>query len=258
MKPSFLFLAVTFCSYAVIAISPANAATSIPLKPLELNKSRQIIVVNSNNWDNSQAYLQPYERSGPGQPWHVASAGWPVVVGSKGMAWGNNLKNEVKDGPFKQEGDKKSPAGVYAIGPAFGFAPKPDPQLKLTYIPVTPTLLCVDDSKSRYYGKIIDTSKIAAKDWNSGEVLINYKQDYIKGIVVKYNIEGNMSHGGSCIFLHIEGPALVKGTHGCTAMTETRVTWLWHWLDPKAHPLLVQMPKAQYLKVQKAWGLPSL
>ncbi len=238
-------------------ITAGNAATSMPPKPSLLNQSKQILVVTTDSWDTYQGYLQPYERSGPNNAWQPVGNGWPVVVGKKGLGWGANYKTYSVSGPIKQEGDTKAPAGVFTIGSAFGFSPTADQQLKLSYIPITKNTFCVDDNNSKYYGKVIDTSKVPAKDWNSGEVMIEANPSYIKGLVVNYNIKGNMPKGGSCIFMHIMGPSSTDGTEGCTAMEKSNVSWLLNWLDPKANPLLVQLPKEQYLAVQKTWGLPA-
>lgn len=240
-----------------LGIMPGYAASTLPKPPL-LNQSQQLIVVTTDNWDTYQGYLQPYERSAPNQPWQSAGKGWPVVVGKAGLGWGNNYKKYALNGPIKQEGDKKAPAGAFTLGSAFGFSSVADPQLKLPYIPITADTICVDDPHSKYYGKIIDKSKIATKDWDSAEIMIEKDPAYIQGFVVNYNIHGEMPNGGSCIFMHIKGSPNSDGTAGCTAMVQNNVTWLWHWLDPKKRPLLVQMPKTQYMELQKAWGLPVL
>ncbi len=249
-----LYLISGFLSF--FGTMPGYAASTIPKPPL-LNQSQQLIVVTTDNWDTYQGYLQPYERSAPNQPWQPVGNGWPVVVGKAGLGWGNNYKNYAVSGPIKKEGDKKAPAGAFAIGSAFGFSSTTDPQLKLPYIPINANIVCVDDSHSKYYGKIIDTSKVATKDWNSAEIMIENDPAYIQGLVVNYNTHGDMLNGGSCIFMHIRSSPDSDGTAGCTAMAQNNVTWLWHWLNPNLHPALVQMPKAQYTELQKAWGLPK-
>jgi len=62
---------------------------------------------------------------------------------------------------------------------------------------------------------------------------------------------------GSCIFLHIwRGPG--QGTVGCTAMPREQLESIISSLDPIKFPLLVQMPKAEYQRVQEKLKLPVL
>ncbi len=67
-----------------------------------------------------------------------------------------------------------------------------------------------------------------------------------------------MLGAGSCIFIHIHGVSDDKGTAGCTAMQANYIPRLWTWLNPEAKPVLVQLPKDQYLKLQKQWNLPEI
>ena len=78
---------------------------------------------------------------------------------------------------------------------------------------------------------------------------------YKWGIVVEHNRTA-MPGAGSCIFLHVwKGPA--SPTAGCTAMPENELVKLLRWLDPAAHPILVQMPRAKYSAVQSKLALPK-
>jgi D-alanyl-D-alanine dipeptidase len=76
-------------------------------------------------------------------------------------------------------------------------------------------------------------------------------------LVVDHNADPVRPGVGSCVFLHIwDGPG--GTTAGCTAMVEEQVEALLGWLDPKARPVLVEMPWAQYERAWKSWKLPSL
>ena len=83
---------------------------------------------------------------------------------------------------------------------------------------------------------------------------------YQFGVFVAHNSDPIVPGASSCIFLHIwgdqsHGPA---GTVGCTAMAEFNIRLLLRWLDPTKHPVLVQMPVAQYQRYRKSLGLPLL
>ncbi len=238
----------------IVAAANANA---LPPKPILLNKSKQLIVVVTDSWDNFQGQLQLYERNSTKQPWHATGKSWPIVVGKNGLAWADNLKTYAgSEEPMKKEGDNKAPAGAFKINLAFGFSPSSDSPFNFPYLAITPSIICVDDVKSKYYGKIIDTSEVT-KDWNSAELMSEIPV-YKKGFVVDYNTDGKMLGAGSCIFIHIKGETTAAGTAGCTAMEFSYLSNLWDWINHKANPVLVQLPKDQYLKLKSSWGLPPL
>jgi hypothetical protein len=137
----------------------------------------------------------------------------PIVVGSKGMGWGIGLIDAGQPGvrfepePIKIEGDGKSPAGVFALGTAFGYAAQPPPGLKLPYLVLAPSIECVDDASSKNYNRIVDRSTVAP-DWNSSEHMRDVGESYRWGVVIDHNatVPGRTAPrpgGGSCVFLHI-------------------------------------------------------
>ena len=82
-------------------------------------------------------------------------------------------------------------------------------------------------------------------------------EGYRWGLVVRHNAAPTVAGRGSCIFLHVwAGPG--KGTAGCTAMPESNLVQLLRWLDPAAHPILVQMPRRDYATIQSRYSLPEI
>ncbi len=80
---------------------------------------------------------------------------------------------------------------------------------------------------------------------------------YKWGAVIDHNAMPRKTAGGSCIFLHIwGGPA--KTTSGCTALDESKLLTLLRWLDIYKNPVLLQVPKQIYNRLQEQWQLPSL
>jgi len=180
--------------------------------------------------------------------WRQVGAPVPVVVGRGGV------------GP-KQEGDGRSPQGVFELGHAFGYAQEPPPGslfpsgLALPYEPMAPGSVCVDDPGSAYYNLVFDPDTLpesvrGAKDWKSAEAmrrdLAHGDELYRWGVVVRYNDEG-VPGAGSCIFLHMwRGPE--SPTAGCTAMAEEELLFLLSWLrieserGPEADPQSVPGP----------------
>jgi L,D-peptidoglycan transpeptidase YkuD (ErfK/YbiS/YcfS/YnhG family) len=230
-------------------------------------QSTQMIVVTTPDWNAVEGTLQRYQRGTPRETWHPAGEPIAIVVGQKGMGWGigvmatNDSTVRLASDPVKKEGDGKSPAGIFALGTAFGDAPQPLPGLKTPYLHLTSSIECVDDSSSRYYNRLVDRST-AVPDWKSSEHMLSVGEAYRWGIVVGHNGGDMMAHatppvprGGSCVFLHIWKNS-TRGTAGCTAMSQNQLETLLTWLDPTRKPLLVQVPVSVYVRLTRRWGLP--
>ncbi len=248
------------------SVAPAQAGAAVPDA---FAQSTQMIVVTTPNWDAVDGKLQRYQRRTPHEAWQPVSQPISIVVGKRGLAWGIGVVAtdgpgvRAASGPVKKEGDGKSPAGIFSLGTAFGYAPQPLPGLKLPYLTLTPSIECVDDAGSKFYNRIVDRSTVTP-DWNSSEHMRNTGESYRWGIVVDHNgtvTTGNanppMPGGGSCVFMHIwGGPG--HGTAGCTAMTQNNLETLLIWLDPARKPLLVQLPAAEYGRLMNRWKLPTV
>ena len=256
---------------ALVACLVAGAAASaVGARPVStaalLTSARQMILVTTSDWHAVRGTLYAFERPVDGR-W--SEARWragdgaataarivPVVVGEHGTAWDPGVVAPVK-GPIKVEGDGRSPAGVFALGSAFGFSrPAGATWLTLPYVEVTPTLECVDDAASGSYNALVDRAT-AEVDWKSSEKMREETPWYHWGVVVEYNTRPVVPRRGSCIFLHVGGDG-AKGTAGCTAMAEPALKGLMQWLDPARAPVLVQLPVAAYGALRTAWGLPAL
>jgi D-alanyl-D-alanine dipeptidase len=242
-------------SLACVLIACAQVATG--KTPAPLLRSRQLLVVTTRGWGDVPGTLRRFERKGTKGAWVRVGGDVPVAVGRNGLGWGVGLVDvSGASGPQKKEGDGKAPAGVFALGSAFGFAPSRAAWLRLPYIPLTPSVECVDDTASRHYNLIVDREAAGDVDWNSSERMRSV-EGYHWGLVVRHNAAPPVAGRGSCIFLHIwAGPG--RGTAGCTALEEASLTELLRWLDPKKRPLLVQLPEGEYARLSAAWHLPAL
>ncbi len=243
---------------AVACHSPATRPTTM-VSPAALpvpSAARQMLLVVTADWDAVPGQLQRYERA-PGRPWRPVGDAIPIVVGRTGLAWGVGLtRPDGSPGPIKREGDGRSPAGIFALGTAFGFADS-DPAVRLPYRRLTVLTDCVDDPAAPQYNRIVDRDATAPPPWASAERMRGVDPEYRLGIVVEHNTDPPVPGRGSCIFLHIwDGPA--HGTSGCTAMTDAAIETLLRWLDPADRPVLVQLPRAAYLARLESWGLPPL
>lgn len=225
----------------------ANTKDSLP--------AQQLLVVVANGWNNLQGRLYAYNKTGSKWVFQFSNR---VVLGEKGLGLGHGLVPLLIDNvPIKKEGDKKSPAGIFSIGTAFGYAPYQDAGwINNRYIPCTDTLICVDDLHSVNYNQLVKKDT-AAKDYNSHEEMRLEKDYYKWGLVVNYNTDKPVAGGGSCIFIHI-WESDHEGTTGCTAMKEDDLLQILHWIKASANPVLVQLPEKEYTKFAAQYGLPLI
>ena len=224
--------------------------------PEAIAESRQLILVTTGGWNAVEGEARLYERDSINDHWKAVGEKIPIVVGRNGMAWGRGLYGDaIGEGPVKQEGDGRAPAGVFSLSSAFGYAPPEQAgDVKFPYVQVVATLECVDDPQSTHYNRIIDRGAVENPDWKSSERMRRDDDQYRWGVVVDHNAQG-ASGRGSCVFLHIwEGPG--KGTAGCTAMNSSSMEDLLRRLDAKKRPILVQLPQVELARWRKAWGLP--
>lgn len=265
MKPALLLLALLLMPLTRSTFAAQSAEEELTV----FAQSTQLIVVTTPDWSTLQGHLQRYERANPHAEWQPVGDSIPVVVGKNGMAWGRGLirtdNPEIRTAsdPVKKEGDGKSPAGVFALGRAFGYDSQPLPGLKMQYLALTPSIECVDDSHSKLYNRVVDHNKVTS-DWNSSEHMRDTGESYRWGAIVGHNgilAEGEdtppIPYGGSCIFLHVWQNA-TSGTAGCTAMEPVLLKTMLVWLDPMHKPLLVQLPTAQYAQLLQRWNLPKV
>lgn len=215
----------------------------------------QLVTVISDRWNQFQATLRRYERS-PGERWKPLGQPIDVVLGREGYGWGRGLHGsgapEGRPGPVKREGDGRSPAGVFGLGTAYGYASTPE-DLALPYIQATADLRCIDDPRSSHYNDIVSTADTEV-DWQSAERMLRSDELYVLAIVVEHNTQPTIANAGSCIFLHLwQGPD--RGMSGCTAMSMSALKELASWLRPEAG-VLVALPRSEYEALRRPWGLP--
>lgn len=222
----------------------------------ELDRSRQCVVVLTDSWASTTGVMQAFERGGAPASWKERGLGIAVVVGKNGLGQGRGLvRLEFEGAPNKKEGDDKAPAGIFRLSSAFGYAPaRSAVWVKLPYLALSKRVEGVDDPNSRYYNKLVDRSKVARIDWRSSEQMRRDDVLYKWGVVVEHNPSARPG-AGSCIFLHIWKSSSAP-TAGCTAMSESDLVRLIHWLNPARHPILVQMPRAAYRSVRAKYDLP--
>jgi L,D-peptidoglycan transpeptidase YkuD (ErfK/YbiS/YcfS/YnhG family) len=249
---------------AFAAMGPAHAATAVAAAAdaaAPWAQSRQMVLVTTAGWDATKGELRRFERSDAGAAWHEAGVAVPVVIGRTGAAWGTGLHDVPAgdDGPVKHEGDGRSPAGVFTIDEAFGYAPAA--ATGLHYEALDANDWCVDVDGSPYYNRIVDSTDVGAaavKDSTEPmrrDLHANGDQRYRLGFVIANNPRGERG-AGSCIFGHLwKSPD--STTAGCTAMAPASMESLLRWLDADRRPVFVLLPAAEYARLQADWKLPA-
>lgn len=217
----------------------------------------QLLVVTTNSWEEMHGFMRLFERENQDKPWISIDEPIPVVVGRAGMAWGIGLHDFSSNKPFiKSEGDLRSPAGVFSLGPIFGFLPKSQmTHLKMDYLELNEFIEALDDPLSNFYNCIVDSREVT-RDWGSSEKM-REEPLYEIGLVVNHNFPQPNPGKGSAIFLHI-WLNCNTGTPGCTAMSRDQLKRVLHWLDKRKNPVLIQLPTYIYSQLQPTWNLPSL
>ncbi len=243
------------------------------MKNLPYEDSKQMIVVKSDNWESIKAKLVLYEKDTNGK-WLKTSEEIPAVLGKKGFGWGRGIFNpsDVKNNTYRQEGDKRAPAGIFSISGIFGIEEKEkakkDLKLKMPYTYLTDTTRCIGEGKSKYYNQIIDTKNVT-KDWDDdrNNEMMRYEglrdeQAYKWGVFIDNNSNSNPNpemktdkNAGSCIFIHIWKNE-ETGTSGCTAIKERDIEKIVTWLDIKKKPIITQLPESEYIRLKDKWNLP--
>jgi len=177
---------------------------------------RQKLVVIQDEHNHSKATLSFYENN-------TLKASYAVLVGRNGIA----------DDSAKKEGDGKTPFGEYNITTLFGKEELRGS--KMPFIKTNNSIHCVDDTKSSYYNRIVD-STVIKKDYDSFENMLRDDGVYDIGAVIAYNddaVKGN----GSCIFIHIKNKNSTP-TSGCIALGKDELVVLLKMLDIKKRPTI--------------------
>jgi L,D-peptidoglycan transpeptidase YkuD (ErfK/YbiS/YcfS/YnhG family) len=202
---------------AAVGVSCARGPTCPPI----LASATRLIVVLTDTMETASATFQSYERATPSDPWTPRGKLQSAVVGKAGLAWGHPFRDLARAAePVKQEGDKRTPAGIFSLGATFGFEPDSHPNhLTLTQ----DQHVCVDEPSSPHYSRIVPRA-IAGRA-TSGENMWAIPA-YKRGVVVDYPASGT-AKSGSCIFLHI-WEAADQGTSGCVAAPEAKIVELQH------------------------------
>jgi len=207
-----------------------------------LYSSEQIILVISDDFNTQKAKLSCFEDG------KKVFNTIDVNIGKNGLGWGLGKTELIQDilEPLKYEGDKKAPIGIFKLTSIFGY--EKDLTFKMPYLHATKDLICVDDSNSKFYNKIIRSAKTKPQSF---EYMKRDDKQYELGIVVEHN-KNQIKKRGSCIFIHVE-KFKDSPTAGCTSMKFENIKQIINWLDIKKNPILIQIPKSKLNQILKIY-----
>ena len=221
----------------------------------------QLVVAVADGWNSPHARLMPFSRAGAGRSWQP---GWPkakrVNLGKAGLAWGNGVL-PVPHGqpgvPSKRERDQRAPAGLFRIGTLYGYAPESVPGLRLPTCRVSARDCWIDDPAFPSYNRHVVVDPANPPPWYAKQRMRLGDFAYEFLLEIRHNSDPPLAGQGSAIFFHIRrGPE--KPSHGCTTMARPDLVNLIQWLDARAHPHYVLLPRAPYQEWQGRWGLPAM
>jgi L,D-peptidoglycan transpeptidase YkuD (ErfK/YbiS/YcfS/YnhG family) len=235
-----LILTLVFLSGFLSSCQFMQPPTPAPTVPAHLLSAvppacSQLVLVQAPELTSIHGSLWLLKRDASG--WQTSVGPKPVSLGRKGLAWGigEHSPPPPHAAPLKQEGDQRSPLGVFEL--PFAFGSSADSPTQLPYQPMTPYHAGVDDPQSRFYNQIVDARQVD-RDWSSAESMLPHGGSYELGLFVAHNPQ-NLPGSGSCIFMHL-WLRPHEPTSGCTAMSKETMRLLLSRLRPEAHPHLVQ------------------
>jgi D-alanyl-D-alanine dipeptidase len=220
----------------------------VPVIPVD---TKQLILILARDWTSRTGTMVRFEKN---TTWEKR-AEHPVTLGLRGLAWGRGLHPLEWKGPLKKEGDKRTPAGLFLLGSAYGPQAEPPQGTTWPYRPITEKWFCVDDPKSAAYNRVGSLDSLGKKDWSSAEDMRRKDALYDWVININQNWPDVKAGCGSCIFFHVwRAPG--SGTEGCVAMTEEDIKSLISWLRPESNPVVVILPEEAYRALKNKWALP--
>jgi len=158
---------------------------------------------------------------------------------------------------IKQEGDWRTPAGVFAIGGAWGYAADIVRHPNMSYTQITPRDLWVEDPKSPLYNQHVRLKDEASTPWEKKQRMKQDDPAHALKLFIAHNAPPDARPGaGSAIFFHIWRAEGAKPTAGCTTMSGQNLRSLIAAIDPAKKPVYVILPRAEYDELRAKWRLP--
>ena len=216
----------------------------------------QAVVGLADDWGSTSVTLQRWERKSGG-PWQPVGAPWQGRLGGAGLIWGRGLSPAPEGLALKREGDKRAPAGVFAIGTACGYDREIVRHPEQPYFQVTARDLWIEDAASPQYNTHVRIDRAPRTAWEKKAQMRQGDYAHSLKLFIRHNAPPRVvPGGGSSIFFHIWRAGGTKASIGCTTMGEPKLREMIAWLNPRRLPVYVLLPRAEYETRRAAWGLP--
>ncbi|MGW6012953.1 hypothetical protein [Streptomyces sp. NPDC055210] len=171
--------------------------------------SRQVVAVYGQGKDSAKSTIVLYTKSG--STWDKTRS-WEGHNGKKGWTTDHN------------EGDKRSPVGVFTLSDSGGVLD--DPGAKLPYTQST------GFQAPHYWAK---------SHWNDFDYVIAIDYNRVKGTSPNDPTRPQGQSKGGSIWLHMDHGS---GTSACVSLSKSGMQYLLRTLDPDRHPVVVMGDKA--------------
>ncbi len=230
---------------AVLLCQPAFALDS---------SVRQLIVSVAPSWDSSVGKLQLFERQK--DKWMPVGDPVRVLYGKNGLAWGKGELGQEQHGIHKAERDKRAPAGVFALGTIYTYDKALPEGADYPFHTITAADAWVDDPLNPLYNQHVVVDPANPPPWFEKQKMRLDDPPHRWLVEIRHNSDPPVPGAGSAIFFHIQrGPD--RPSAGCTVMTQPSIVRLIRWLRKGEDPHYVLLPREEYLRLWKEWGLPD-
>ncbi len=201
------------------------AAEGLTIADLNERDCSQLILVAAQPADGVETITVCCERSGEGS--FVPAEGLARMYGFVGK---NGIMHD------RRRNSNTSPAGLWAIGTAFGNEEPPE-NLKLRWRQVTPNSDWVCDDQSPYFNTWQERGDPRLIPWSDDvEHLEDYPSQYAWACVIEFNRPPDVvPERGCAIFLHCSK----GGTGGCVGLRREDMLSVLKWLDAEKNPYIL-------------------
>jgi L,D-peptidoglycan transpeptidase YkuD (ErfK/YbiS/YcfS/YnhG family) len=234
----------------LIALLLANPADAGEVGP----EVKQLIVSLAPDWNTNTGRLQCFERSGSG--WKAATPAWPVLYGKNGLAWGRGVLGTEEPGRHKKERDGRAPAGLFRIGKIYTYDSALPQGASFPFHTVGLGDAWIDDVQHPKYNQHVVVDPRNPPAWFEKQKMRHGDFAYRWLVEIRHNSDPPVAGDGSAIFFHIRRGE-TRPSAGCTTMAEGNLVNLMRWLRAEQRPHYALLPRGEYERKWKAWGLPS-
>ncbi len=221
----------------------------------------QAVIGIAGGWNDSRVTLSLVERDSKGQ-WQRVLGPIPGRLGRAGLVWGLGLHDNPRGATIKQEGDGRSPAGIFRIGGLWVTHKTPvKHHRRLPEVKVGANDLWVSDPRLPHlYNRHLRLDHPASTPWELQEQMRQNDYPHSIKLLICHNKEDTPGRpvvgAGSSIFFHIWRREGAAPTAGCTSMAEANLRTLIARINPKLHPVYILLPRAEYARLRAPWRLP--